>query len=477
MTFAVTMQKKKTEKDKEKERAVEKALIPLSAPARPAMESVKQVKAPQLVKGMKDILPIDQPYWRHIKSIIEKMMDDYSFGRIDTPVVEDTSLYLHGLGKQTDIVEKEMYTFIDQGGSNLALRPEFTAGIVRAYLEHGMISWPQPVKLYTVGPLYRHDKPQEGRYRQHYQLSCEILGEPKSAADAQLILIAYKFYTSLGLSPIMHINSIGCQVCRPAYREALTEYYKNKRSQICEDCKRRLSRNIMRLLDCKEQVCQEIKEKSPHMDEHRCEDCKNHFMAVLEYIDDFDIPYEYNHHLVRGLDYYTRTVFEFYVPRGTDEEMNMLAIGGGGRYDQLVEIFGGPPTPAVGFGIGIERVILKLKEMENAGEETLIQKERPIDIFIAQLGDRAKRRMMVLYEDLLKEGFHMAEAFTKDSLRAQLDLANRLGVTFTVILGEKELIDGTIIIRNMEGGEQEVIDNTKLIPTLKKKLGMMNGKE
>lgn len=464
------MQKKKGEKENEK--IPDKPDEVVKTPA----DTIKQVRIPQLVKGMKDILPPDQPYWNHIKTLISKMMEDYSFGRIDTPVLEDMSLYLHGLGKQTDIVEKEMYTFVDQGGSNLALRPEFTSGFVRAYLEHGMLTWPQPVKLFTVGPLYRHDKPQEGRYRQHYQFNCEIIGEPKAAADAQLIMIAYKFYRSLGLSPLMHINSIGCQVCRPAYREALTEYYKNKRNQICEDCKRRLTRNVLRLLDCKEQICREIKEKSPHMDEHRCEDCKNHFMSVLEYVDDFDIPYEYNHHLVRGLDYYTRTVFEFYIPRGDDEDMNMLALGGGGRYDQLIELFGGPPTPAVGFGIGIERVIMKLKELENAGTETPIIKNRSVDIFIAQLGDRAKRRMMVMYEELLKEGFRTAEAFTKDSLRAQLDMANKLGVKFTIILGEKELIDGTIIIRNMEGGEQEVIDSTKLIPTLKKKLGAWSEK-
>ncbi|MEK7648803.1 MAG: histidine--tRNA ligase [Patescibacteria group bacterium] len=457
----------KKKQDKQPEAAP--AVQPVQS-AKPGIETVKQVRAPQLVKGMKDILPVDQPYWMHIKALIGRMMDDYSFGRIDMPIVEDTSLFLHGLGKQTDIVEKEMYTFVDQGGNNLSLRPELTASFVRSYLEHGMLTWPQPVKLYAVGPAYRHDKPQEGRYRQFYQWSCEVIGEAKAAADAQLILIAYKFYTSLGLSPIMHINSIGCQVCRPAYREALTEYYKNKRSQICEDCKRRLTRNVMRLLDCKEQTCQEIKAKSPHMDEYRCDDCKNHFMSVLEYVDDFDIPYEYNHYLVRGLDYYSRTVFEFYIPRGDDEEMNMLAIGGGGRYDQLVELFGGMPTPAVGFAVGIERVILKLKEMQTAGEEIPIVQQRKIDIFIAQLGERAKRRMMVLYEELLKEGFAMAEAFTKDSLRAQLDLANKLGVKFTVILGEKELIDGTIIIRNMEGGEQEVIDSTKLIPTLRKKL-------
>lgn len=468
------MLKKKTEKEKEK--TPEKTDASVLA-AKPAMETIKQVRAPQLVKGMKDILPVDQPYWSCIKTVTEKMMDDYSFGRIDSPVLEDTSLYLHALGKQTDIVEKEMYTFIDQGGANLSLRPEFTASFVRAYIEHGMLAWPQPVKLYGMGPLYRHDKPQEGRYRQFHQMNCEIFGEAKAAADAQLIMIAYKFFTSMGLSPIMHINSIGCQVCRPAYREALTEYYRNKRSQICEDCKRRLTRNVLRLLDCKEQICQEIKTKSPHMDEHRCDDCKNHFMAVLEYVDEFDIPYEYNHYLVRGLDYYTRTVFEFYVPRGVDEEMNMLALGGGGRYDNLIELFGGPPTPAVGFGIGLERVILKMKELEAADQITPVIKNRPVDVFIAQLGERAKRRMMVMYESLLKEGFQMAECFTKDSLRAQLDIANKLGVKFTVILGEKELIDGTIIIRNMEGGEQEVIDSTKLIPTLKKKLTGWQEKE
>lgn len=436
---------------------------------------IKQVKQPQLVKGMKDILPTDQPYWDRMRDVARTIMDDYSFGRLDTPLVEETSLFLHGLGKQTDIVEKEMYSFEDQGGNHLALRPELTGGFVRAYLEHGMMSWPQPVKLWTIGSAYRHDKPQEGRYRQFYQFNCEIIGEQKSSVDAQLIMVAHKFCTQLGLSPIMHINSIGCQQCRPTYREALSEYYKNKRAQICEDCKRRLSRNILRLLDCKEPTCQDIKARAPHIDEYRCEECKNHFVSVLEYIDEFDIPYEYNHYLVRGLDYYTKTVFELYVPKGDgDEEVNMLAIGGGGRYDNLVELFGGLPTPAAGFALGLERVLMKLKSMEQAGEELSIIKQRPIDIFVAQLGERAKRRMMVMYEDLLREGFRIAECFTKDSLRAQLEVANKLGVKYTIILGEKELIDGTIIIRNMEGGEQEVIDVTKLVPFLRKKLDQLD---
>ncbi|MDO8571286.1 MAG: histidine--tRNA ligase [bacterium] len=448
-------------KKKADENAIQKATIDLP----------KLSKVPQLVKGMKDLLPVDQPYWEHIRALIKKTMSNYSFERIDTPVLEDLSLYTHGVGKLTDIVEKEMYTFIDQGGSTLALRPEFTAGIARGFIEHGMGNWPQPVKLYTLGPLFRYEKPQEGRYRQHHQFNCEIVGEAKPSADAQLILIAYKFLKSLGINPVMHVNSIGCLQCRGAYKETLTEYYKSKRSHLCEDCKRRLGRNALRLLDCKEEGCQPIKAKAPHIVDALCEGCKGHFEGLLYFIDEFEIPYEHNPYLVRGLDYYTRTVFEFYASQEGEEQVKLLALGGGGRYDNLIEMFGGLPTPACGFGIGLERVVLKLKDIEQAGGGTPVEKKRKIDVFLAQLGEQAKRKAMMLYEDLLAEGFDLAESFVKDSLKAQLDTANKLGVKFTLILGQKELIDGTIIIRNMEGGEQEVVDIKKLIPLLHKKLG------
>lgn len=436
-----------------------------------APEVHRSSKKLQLVKGMKDILPQDQQYWDRFRQLIERISRNYGFERIDVPIVEDLSLYTHSVGKITDIVEKEMYTFQDQGGSQLALRPEFTAGVARAYVEHGMQNQPQPVKLFTTGPLFRHEKPQEGRLRQHYQFDCEVLGELKPAVDAQLILIGYKFLRSLGITPELHINSIGCNVCRQAYKDVLGEYYKSKRSQICEDCKRRLTKNPLRLLDCKAEECQLVKEKSPKMDEHWCEQCRDHFMAVVEFISEFEIPHEYNPYLVRGMDYYTRTVFEFYASYEHEDTQKRLALGGGGRYDNLIEILGGPITPACGFGFGLERILITVRDMERLGLIPELPKARTVDVFVAQLGEKAKRRAMLLYEDLIQEGFSIAEAFSKDSLKQQLEMANKLNVKFSLILGEKELLDGTIIIRNMEGGEQEVIDIKKLIPVLQKKLG------
>ncbi len=440
---------------------------------RPASEIVRVSKQPQLVKGMKDILPIDQVYWEHIRLLAKNIAQEYCFERIDTPIVEHLNLFTIGIGKQTDIVEKEMYSFLDQGGDSLALRPEFTAGICRTYIEHGMMSQPQPVKLYAIGPLFRHEKPQEGRYRQHTQFNCEVLGEAKPAVDAQLILLGYKFLTRLGLKPIVQINSIGCRTCRAVYKELLTEYFRSKRSSLCEDCKRRLSRNVLRLLDCKQDSCQEIIAKAPPVVDSLCEPCRDHFIAVLEFLDELEIPYQPNPHLVRGLDYYTRTVFEFYVASLSQEEgvaPRMSALGGGGRYDNLVEMFGGVPTPAAGFGIGVERVIMKMKEYERSSGTKLIEKKKSPQVYLAQLGEQPKRRAMVLYEDLLAEGFTLAAEFSKDSLKSQLEMSNRLGALYTLILGQKEFLDGSIIIRNMEGGEQEVIDVKKLIPTLHKKL-------
>lgn len=433
------------------------------------------VKHPQLVKGMKDVLPSEQVWWEHIRALAKKIAEEYCFERIDTPLVEQLNLFTAGIGKQTDIVEKEMYSFVDQGGDTLALRPEFTAGICRAYIEHGMISNPQPVKLYTIGQLFRHDKPQEGRYRQHTQFNCEVIGEGKPAVDAQLILIGQKFLSRLGLKPITHINSIGCRTCRTGYKELITEYFRSKRSSLCEDCKRRLSRNVLRLLDCKNDQCQDTIAKSPPVVDSLCEACKDHFIAVLEFLDELEIPYQPNPHLVRGLDYYTRTVFEFYVPSSgvqSSAPTRMAALGGGGRYDTLIEMFGGAPTPAAGFGIGIERAIIKIKEWEKSSGTKLVEKKRSPHVYLAQLGEQPKRRAMVLYEELLAEGFLLAGEFSKDSLKSQLEMANRLGARLTLILGQKELLDGSIIIRNMEGGEQEVIDIKKLIPTLHKKLGL-----
>ena len=262
---------------------------------------------------------------------------------------------------------------------------------------------------------------------------------------------------------------------------ALIEYYRSKRSVLCEDCKRRLTKNPLRVLDCKVETCQELKGKAPHIVDSLCEACQAHFMSVVDFLDELDIPYQHNPHLVRGIDYYTRTVFEFYaireeLPDQEEEEKRTapIALGGGGRYDNLIEMFGGQSTPAAGFGIGLERVVLALKAVEAATQTRLIPPKKPTDIFVAQLGEQAKRKAMVLFEDLIAEGFSVAESFTKDSLKAQLELANKMDVKLSLILGQQELIDGTIIIRNMEGGEQEVVDRKKLIKILHKKLTVEN---
>lgn len=440
-----------------------------TVPQKQPSEVSRSAKTPHQVKGMKDILPSEQKYWEYVRDIARKIASDYGFERIDTPIVEDVTLYTAAVGKLTDIVEKEMYTLTDLGGNTLALRPEFTAAMARAYIEHGMISQPQPVKLYSIGPLFRYDKPQEGRYRQHHQFNCEMIGEQKPSVDAQLMFMAHTFFKRLGIKTLLQLNSIGCVQCRGEYKSVLVEYYRAKRSALCEDCKRRLTKNPLRLLDCKVETCQPVKNKAPHIVDYLCEPCKDHFMAVLDFVDDFEIDYQHNPHLVRGLDYYTRTVFEFVTPVLEGEESKSLSLGGGGRWDSLIELFGGVPTPASGFGIGIERVILAMKQFEHQESISLLPKIAPPKLFVAQLGDAAKRRAMVLYEELLAEGFHVASEFSKDSLKAQLEIANRLGANFTLILGQKELLDGTVIIRNMEGGEQEVIDSKKLMAILSKK--------
>ena len=416
--------KKKTDEQKQAEKS--------------AASFAKLAKTPQLVKGMKDLLPVDQPYWDYIRSVIRNLGRIYGFSRIDTPVVEATQLFTHGLGKQTDVVEKEMYTFIDEGGDSLTLRPEFTAGITRAYIEHGMWNMVQPIKMYTMGPLFRRERPQADRYRQHHQFNCEILGESTPAVDAQLILVAYKFYEALGLPVLLHINSIGDLASRVAYKEVLTEYYKAKRSQLCENCKRRLTRNPLRLLDCKDVSCQPIKENAPQLVDHLTDESKEHFMKVLEFLDELEIPYHLDSYLVRGLDYYTHTVFEFFLVQD-DDQTSPVTLGGGGRYDNLAEVLGGQSTPACGFGLGIERAINRMKLIEEASETSLVPDQRTPNLFLAQLGEQAKRAAMVLYEDLIREGFNIVEGFAKDSLKAQLEMANKLGVKFTLILGAERI--------------------------------------
>ncbi|MFH1233516.1 MAG: histidine--tRNA ligase [Patescibacteria group bacterium] len=422
------------------------------------------------LRGMKDVLPDEYKYWNLINKKIIELAKAYGFKRIDTPILENLELYERSTGKTSDIVSKEMFAFVDKNNDKIALRPEATPSIVRSYIEHGMFNLPQPVKLFWVGPVFRHDKPQAGRFRQFTQIDLECIGEAGPVADTQVILIAYNFFKELQIDIIMQINSIGCSECRKGYIDKLENYYKErgKRVKLCNDCKKRLGKNSLRLLDCKEKQCIAMSAEAPQIVDYLCEECKNHFIKVLEYLDEIEVPYNLNPYLVRGLDYYTKTVFEIWLTDIEDNETEasrQLALGGGGRYDDLIEYLGGRPTPACGFAIGIERVILKIKE-----KNIPLKEEYRSDIFIAQLGEQARRKAMVLFEELRRAGLQVSQDFTKDSLKNQIETADRLGVKYSLILGQKEIIDGTILIRDMESGIQEVVDYKKIRQEIAKKL-------
>jgi histidyl-tRNA synthetase len=428
------------------------------------------------LRGMKDILFDEYKYWDLVIKKVNDLAAIYDFRRIATPIMERLELYERSTGKNTDIVSKEMYSFVDKSGDKVALRPEATPGLVRAYIEHGMFNLPQPVKIFWLGPVFRHEKPQSGRWRQHSQFDLEMFGEASPIADVQLILISYNFFKELQIEVQIQINSIGCKECRGEYIKKLIEYYKErgKRAKLCVDCRKRFIKNPLRLLDCQEEKCIAVREEAPQIVDFLCDECREHFIKVLEYLDELDIPYNLNPFLVRGLDYYNRTVFEVW-PEPDEESSEdaaestlskrQISLGGGGRYDDLVELMGGRPTPACGFGIGIERVIVKIKE-----KNIPLKEDRGEFIFIAHLGEQARRKVFILFEEMRRTGYKVRQTFTKDSLKAQLEEANRIGARYSLILGQKELMDGTILIRDMESGTQEVIDYKKINNELSKRL-------
>lgn len=430
----------------------------------PAMPRKPSSKTPQLLKGFKDILPGEQSYWEFIRQTAESFYKGYGFQKIDPPILEEASLFVRTIGKQSDIIEKEAFTFIDKSQGNVILRPEITASVARAYINHGMLSLPQPVKLYYWGAAFRRERPQSGRQRQFHQFGFEILGDQNPVIDAQIIAITNNFYHQIGLNKIsIQVNSIGCPDCRKPYMQELTTYFRTKRRMLCEDCKKRITKNPLRVLDCKNESCQFVRQEAPQIIDWLDEDCKQHFMKVVEYLDELEISYVLNPYLVRGLDYYTRTVFEVWPSE--EKEGAQGALCGGGRYDGLVELLGGRPTPASGVAIGVERTVSQLR----AKEIKIPQDETP-KIFLAQIGDQAKVKALLLFEKLRKENIGVSENFAKDGLKPQLELANNLGVHYALILGQKEVMDGTILIRDMESGVQEVIDFNKTVEELKKKL-------
>jgi len=428
------------------------------------MATKKKVKRTQiqLVKGMKDILPDEQIYWNVVKEKVFKAARDYGFSRIDTPVVEFTNLFKRTVGEETDIVSKEMYSFVTPGGDKLSLRPENTAGVVRSYIEHGMLNLPQPVKLFYIGPQFRHDKPQAGRYRQFWQFGFEAIGDSDPIVDAQLIVISYNILKELGLDIEIQINSVGDEDSRATYTKVLRQYYQDKKKDLCPDCKKRLVKSPLRLLDCKVKRCQEMALEAPQIVDYLSESSKEHFMSVLEYLDEMDVKYNLDPTIVRGLDYYTRTAWEI-VEVGKDGKLQ--ALGGGGRYDDLVELLGGRETPAVGFAMGIERVVMKMQE-----NKIEVPKARDYDVFVAQLGIEARKRALKLFEELRQDDFKVTESMSKKGLKDQLDVANKRGAKYTLIIGQKEISDGTVLIRDMESGVQEIIDYKKVKSEVRKRL-------
>ena len=412
-------------------------------------------------RGMRDILPAEQDYWNRVRMVLDKEYPKYGFGRIDIPAVEFANLFVRSIGEGTDVIDKEMYSFLTKGKDKVALRPEMTAGIARAYIQHGMNVLSKPIKLFSIGPVYRYDRPQEGRYREHFQANFDIFGEEDAVLDAQMIQLAHRIMLNLGIKEVQfQINSIGCPSCRKEYLDMLVSYFESKKKKLCKTCKSRLKTNPLRILDCKEDKCVQVSATAPQTVDHLCEGCRNHFKNLLEYLDELELPYAINPQLVRGLDYYTRTVFEIW---SVGEEGKRKSLGGGGRYDKLVESLGGEPTPAIGFALGLDRLIMEMKRIKAKSYES--PKPR---IFIAQLGNLAKKKSLKLFANLEKEGILLAESFGRGSLKSQLRTANKLGVEMTIIIGQKEALDETVIIKNMVTGTQETIPQEKVLNAVKK---------
>ncbi len=413
--------------------------------------------------GTHDILPEDQPYWEYVTDFAVRLARQAGFERIDVPIFEATDLFARGIGTATDVVEKEMYTFTDKGGESLTLRPEFTAGVVRAYIEHGMHVRPQPVKLYSIGPVFRYDRPQAGRFRQFHQFNMEILGDMDPLADLEVMLLIWDLYAGLGFRNLsFQLNSTGCPRCRPGYVRVLQDYYLGHQNEVCEDCRRRTERNPLRVLDCKVETCQPVIAAAPSILDYLCDECAEHFAQLREYLDMLGRPYILNHRLVRGLDYYTKTVFEVWAA-GIGAQ---AAVCGGGRYDGLAEILGGPSTPGVGVAAGIERIIMVMKT------QGLTVPPLPTPaVFLAHLGDRARREAVRLADELRHAGVAVWTAFGERGLKSQMREADKRGARWVVILGEDELARGVAAVRDMTTGEQTDIGLEGLVSWLRERVG------
>jgi len=394
------------------------------------------------INGFKDILPEDIAIWRTIETVCRDIFARHAFREIRLPILEKTELFARSIGEATDIVEKEMYTFTDK---KITMRPEATASLLRSFIEHGLHVSRPIQKLFTVGPMFRHERPQKGRLRQFHQIDAEVIGGSEPQIDAELMAMGQMMLNELGLDASLEINSLGCRECRPSFRSALVAFLDKSQDKLCDNCKRRSTTNPLRVLDCKKQSCRDLVADAPSILDHLCDECDTHFKQVQHYLDLFSVRYTLNHFMVRGLDYYCRTTFEFL----TGDLGAQAAIGAGGRYDGLIEQLGGPPLPAVGFAMGIERLSLLLQNKADG-----VTPEPESDIFIAVLGERAEQTGSKLANALRAKGGRCGIDYSGRSLKAQMKIANRNRARLVLIIGEQELDKGEAILRDMQTQEQ-----------------------
>ena len=411
-------------------------------------------------RGTRDILPDSSSYWQYVENIIREVCGNFAYHEIRTPIFEHTELFLRGIGETTDIVEKEMYTFMDRGKRSITLRPENTAAVVRSYLENKLYAGPQPAKLFYIGPMFRYDRPQAGRYRQFHQFGVEAIGAPGPVIDAEIISLAVELLKRLGLNDLnLLVNSVGCPVCRPVYRVKLQDFFRDKLSQLCSDCQSRYERNPMRILDCKNETCTAQAQGAPHMVDCLCDECNGHFNSLKELLTAAGIKFVINPRLVRGLDYYTKTAFEIqYAPLGAQS-----AVCGGGRYDGLIAECGGQPTPGIGFAIGIERVLLALEK-----QQLLPAANTAIDVFVAPLGAETQAVAFQILTEVRQARLAADMDYNNRSLKAQMKYANKYPAKFVALIGQDELAQNKVMLKNMETGSQELIDRADLIQMITK---------
>lgn len=412
-------------------------------------------------KGTRDIILEDAKIWQYVENQVRQICREYNINEIRTPVFEATELFARGVGDETDIVNKEMYTFLDKGGRSITLRPELTAGVVRAYIENGLSSQMSPLKLWYIGNMYRYEKMQKGRYREFTQFGMELFGSKSYLADVETICVSYELFKRLGLKDKIElsINSIGCSECRAKYIEALKEYIKPRLDNMCDNCKRRYEKNPMRIIDCKEERCKRELENVPMITDYLCDECREDFENVCDTLKEMGIPYIVDKKIVRGLDYYNKTVYEY-----TAKDLG-LAAGGGGRYDKLVEVLGGNTTPAVGFGLGMDRIILLLKEYnlcDNIGEN--------VDIYFSIIDKNAYPKGMNIVNEIRKKGYIVDLDICERSFKSQLKFADKLKAKYVCIIGEDELKNNKCIIKNMQDGTQIEcnLDSNEIVNNIEK---------